>query len=415
MPSSDFIVFGAPRIERDEIDEVVRCLESGWIGTGPRVARFEKEFATYKDTTFAAAVSSCTAAIHLSVLAAGLGAGDEVITTPMTFCASVNAIVHAGATPVLADVDPCTMNIDPAEVEARINPNTKAILPVHFAGRAANMEALTDIAERHGLKIIEDCAHAIETEYRGRKAGTFGDFGCFSFYATKNVTTGEGGMVLTRKEEDLARIKMLALHGMSKDAWKRFSDEGYKHYFVVETGFKYNMMDLQAALGIHQLQRVETNWRRRAEIWQQYNEAFAGWPLTLPAEPEPDTRHAHHLYTILVEEERAGISRDEFLDAMTANNVGVGVHYLSIPEHPVYQEKFGWRPEDYPNAMRIGRQTVSLPLSAKLTDAEVTQVIQVVQATLNATGNARGAKGKRQGATSNERGDCGQPISALSG
>ena len=415
MPPSDFIVFGAPRIERDEIDEVVRCLESGWIGTGPRVARFEKEFATYKDTTFAAAVSSCTAAIHLSVLAAGIGAGDEVITTPMTFCASVNAIVHAGATPVLADVDLCTMNIDPAEVEARITPNTKAILPVHFAGRAANMEALTDIAERHGLKIIEDCAHAIETEYRSRKAGTFGDFGCFSFYATKNVTTGEGGMVLTRKEEDLARIKMLALHGMSKDAWKRFSDEGYKHYFVVETGFKYNMMDLQAALGIHQLQRVETNWRRRAEIWQQYNEAFAGLPVTLPAEPEPDTRHAHHLYTVLVEEERVGISRDEFLDAMTAKNVGVGVHYLSIPEHPVYQEKFGWRPEDYPNAMRIGRQTVSLPLSAKLTDAEVTQVIQAVQATLNATGKERGAKGKRQGATSNERGDCGQPISALSG
>ena len=414
MPSSDFIVFGAPQIERDEIDEVVRCLESGWIGTGPRVARFEKEFATYKDTPFAAAVSSCTAAIHLSVLAAGIGAGDEVITTPMTFCASVNAIVHAGATPVLADVDPSTMNIDPAEVEARITPNTKAILPVHFAGRAANMEALTDIAERHELKIIEDCAHAIETEYRGRKAGTFGDFGCFSFYATKNVTTGEGGMVLTRKEEDLARIKMLALHGMSKDAWKRFSDEGYKHYFVVETGFKYNMMDLQAALGIHQLQRVETNWRRRAEIWQQYNEAFAGWPLTLPAEPEPDTRHAHHLYTILVEEERPGISRDKFLDAMTASNVGVGVHYLSIPEHPVYQEKFGWRPEDYPNAMRIGRQTVSLPLSAKLTDAEVTQVIQAVQATLNASGKERGAKGKRQGATSNERGGCGQPISALS-
>ena len=414
MPSSDFIVFGAPLIERDEIDEVVRCLESGWIGTGPRVARFEKEFAAYKDTTCAAAVSSCTAAIHLSVLAAGIGAGDEVITTPMTFCASVNAIVHAGATPVLADVDPCTMNIDPAEVEARITPNTKAILPVHFAGRAANMEALTDIAERHGLKIIEDCAHAIETEYRGRKAGTFGDFGCFSFYATKNVTTGEGGMVLTRKEEDLARIKMLALHGMSKDAWKRFSDEGYKHYFVVETGFKYNMMDLQAALGIHQLQRVETNWRRRAEIWQQYNEAFAGLSVTLPAEPEADTRHAHHLYTILVEEERAGISRDEFLDAMTASNVGVGVHYLSIPEHPVYQEKFGWRPEDYPNAMRIGRQTVSLPLSAKLTDAEVTQVIQAVQATLNATGKERGAKGKRQGATSNERGGCGQPISALS-
>src|SRR6185295_18681782 len=378
----------------------------------------EKEFATYKDTTFAAAGSSCTAAIHLSVLAAGIGAGDEVITTPMTFCASVNAIVHAGATPVLADVDPRTMNIDPSEIEARITSRTKAILPVHFAGRAAEMDALVDIAERNNLKLIEDCAHAIETEYHGRKAGTFGDFGCFSFYATKNVTTGEGGMVLTRNEEDLARIKMLALHGMSKDAWKRFSDEGYKHYFVVETGFKYNMMDLQAALGIHQLQRVEANWRRRAEIWQQYNEAFSGLPVTVPAEPEADTRHADHLYTILIDEDRAGITRDEFLDAMTAKNVGVGVHYLSIPEHPVYQDKFGWRPEDYPNAMRIGRQTVSLPLSAKLTDAEVTQVIQAVQATLNATNREhageQAVKGKSQGATNTERGGCGQPISALS-
>ena len=397
MPS-DFIVFGAPQIERDEIDEVVDCLESGWIGTGPRVARFEKEFAAYKGQPFAAGVSSCTAAMHLSVLAAGIGEGDEVITTPLTFCATVNAIVHAGATPVLADVDPLTMNIDPTQVEARITPRTKAILPVHFAGRAANMDALMEIAGRHGLKVIEDCAHAIETEYHGRKAGSFGDFGCFSFYATKNVTTGEGGMVLTRNEEDLARIKMLALHGMSKDAWKRFSDEGYKHYFVVETGFKYNMMDLQAALGIHQLRRVESNWRRREEIWQQYNEAFSGLPLTLPADPEPDTRHAYHLYTILIEEDRAEIMRDEFLDAMTARNIGVGVHYLSVPEHPVFQEKFGWRPEDYPNAMRIGRQTVSLPLSAKITDAEVERVIEGVEATLRAKSEGQRAKSEGQGA-----------------
>jgi dTDP-4-amino-4,6-dideoxygalactose transaminase len=393
MSNSDFIVFGAPAIERDEIDEVVRCLESGWIGTGPRVARFEKEFGAYKDRPLAAAVSSCTAAMHLSVLAAGVGEGDEVITTPMTFCATVNAIIHAGATPVLADVDARTMNIDPAEVEARITPRTKAILPVHFAGRAAEMDALCDIAERHNLKLIEDCAHAIETEYHGRKAGTFGDFGCFSFYATKNVTTGEGGMVLTRNEEDLARIKMLALHGMSKDAWKRFSDEGYKHYYVVETGFKYNMMDLQAALGIHQLQRVESNWQRREAIWQQYDEAFAGLPVTLPAPPAENTRHAYHLYTILVDETESEISRDEFLSAMTSSDIGVGVHYLSIPEHPVYQEKFGWHPEDYPNATRIGRQTVSLPLSAKLTDDEVLRVIEAVRATLGT---------KRKGRRTNE-------------
>jgi dTDP-4-amino-4,6-dideoxygalactose transaminase len=395
MSNSDFIVFGAPQIERDEIDEVVRCLESGWIGTGPRVAQFEEEFALYKGRPFAAAVSSCTAAMHLSVLAAGICEGDDVITTPMTFCATVNAIVHAGATPVLADIDPGTMNIDPAEVEARITSKTKAILPVHFAGRSCDMDALSAIAKRRGLKIIEDCAHAVETKYRGRMAGTFGDFGCFSFYATKNVTTGEGGMVLARSEEDLARIKMLALHGMSKDAWKRFSDEGYKHYFVVENGFKYNMMDLQAALGIHQLRRVEVNWKRREDVWQRYNEAFANLPLTLPADPEPDTRHAYHLYTVLIDERRAGISRDQFLKTMTANDIGVGVHYLSIPEHPVYQEKFGWRPEDYPHAMRTGRQTVSLPLSAKLTDGEVARVIEAVRQAVSAKSQEQGSASKQ--------------------
>jgi len=391
-----FITFGAPQIERDEIDEVVACLESGWIGTGPRVAHFERDFAEYKSTPHAAAVSSCTAAMHLSVLAAGIGDGDEVITTPMTFCATVNAIVHAGATPVLADVEPQTMNIDPGQVEARITSKTRAILPVHFAGRACNMDALCEIADRHGLKLIEDCAHAIETEYHGRKTGTFGDFGCFSFYATKNVTTGEGGMVLTRKEEDLARIKMLALHGLSKDAWKRFSDEGHKHYFVVETGFKYNMMDLQAALGIHQLRRVESNWRRREKIWQRYNQAFAGLSLTLPAEPESHTRHAYHLYTVLIDEQDAGISRDAFLDALTDQGVGVGVHYLSIPEHPVYKEKFGWRPEDCPNATRIGRQTVSLPLSAKVTDDEVSRVIEAVEKTLRAKSKGQRAEVRDQ-------------------
>jgi dTDP-4-amino-4,6-dideoxygalactose transaminase len=410
MPVSDFIVFGAPKIEQDEIDEVVRCLESGWIGTGPRVARFEKEFGLYKGNPFAAAVSSCTAAMHLGVLAAGLGTGDEVITTPMTFCATVNAIVHAGATPVLADIDPLTMNIDPAQVEARITSKTKAILPVHFAGRPADMDALTEIATRRGLKLIEDCAHAIETEYHGRKAGTFGDFGCFSFYATKNVTTGEGGMVLAKNEDDLARIKMLALHGMSKDAWKRFSDEGYKHYFVVETGFKYNMMDLQAALGIHQLRRVESNWLRREEVWRQYNEGFADLPLTLPAAPESDTRHAYHLYTILIDDECAGIGRDKFLGEMTANNVGVGVHYVSVPEHPIYQDKFGWQPEDYPNAMRIGRQTVSLPLSAGLTDVEVARVIEAVRDTIIVKSKGRRSNGLRLKSREQNGQLCAQPL-----
>ncbi|MEG3910860.1 DegT/DnrJ/EryC1/StrS family aminotransferase [Microcoleus sp. Pol12B5] len=374
-----FLVFGAPAIEDAEIQEVVATMKTGWLGTGPKVRKFQDEFNAYKGSQYAIAVNSCTAGLHLSVLAACLEPGDEVITTPMTFCATVNAIIHAGATPVLADVDPVTMNIDPAQVEAKITSKTKAILPVHFAGRPCDMDALCEIARRHNLKLIEDCAHAIETEYKGRKAGTFGDFGCFSFYVTKNITTGEGGMILAASQEDADRLNILALHGMSKDAWKRFSDSGYKHYQVVEVGFKYNMMDLQAAIGIHQLKRVTPYWQRREQVWQRYNEAFADLPITLPANPEPDTIHAYHLYTILVDEAKTGISRDEFLDAINAENIGVGVHYMSMPEHPVYQKMFGWHTEDYPNAGYIGRHTVSLPISAKLTDADVEDVIAAVK------------------------------------
>ena len=374
-----FLVFGAPLIEEAEIDEVVASMRSGWLGTGPKVARFESDFARYLGVEQAVAVNSCTAALHLSILAAGIRPGDEVITTALTFCATVNAIIHAGATPVLVDVDPSSMNIDPAELRAKVTPRTRAVVPVHFAGRPCDMGAISEIASSRGITIIEDCAHAIETEYRGKKAGTFGDFGCFSFYVTKNVATGEGGMVVTRRPEDAARIKILALHGMSQDAWKRFGDEGFKHYQVVECGFKYNMMDLQAAIGLHQLARVESQWPRRRQLWERYNAAFAGLPVGLPADPEPDTRHAYHLYTLLVDGERSGITRDAFLGAMTARKIGVGVHYLSVPEHPYYQKTFGWKPEEYPHAMRIGRQTVSLPLSARLTDEDAADVVAAVR------------------------------------
>ena len=379
MPHSDppFLVFGSPLIEQSEIDEVVACMESSWLGTGPRVAKLEADFAAYKDTSrsMVAALNSCTAALHVSMVAAGLEAGSEVITTPLTFCATANAIIHAGLTPVLADVDASTQCIDPAAIEAAITPRTSAILPVHFAGRPCNMDAIMAIANKHGLAVIEDCAHAIETEYHGRKAGTFGDFGCFSFYATKNITTGEGGMIVGRDEGLIARARVLALHGMSKDAWHRFGDKGYKHYQVVECGFKYNMMDLQAAIGIHQLARVEPSWQRREAIWHRYMDAFVGLPTGLPAPVEADTRHAYHLFTLLIEEDRCGIARDALLEAMNASRIGTGVHYLSLAEHPYYQQRFGWRPEQWPQAMRIGRATVSLPLSPKLSDADVERVI----------------------------------------
>lgn len=383
--NSAFLVFGSPLIEEPEIQEVEACLRSGWLGTGPRVAQFESDFAAFKriSPSHVAAVNSCTAALHVSMVAAGLDPGAEVITTPLTFCATVNAIIHAGLTPVLADVDPVTQCIDPAAIEAAITPRTQAILPVHFAGRPCEMNRIMAIAERHKLAVIEDCAHAIETEYHGRKAGTFGDFGCFSFYATKNVVTGEGGMIVGRDEALIARAKVLALHGMSKDAWHRFGDEGYKHYQVVEAGFKYNMMDLQAALGIHQLARVDRNWQRREKIWNRYMEAFADLSISLPARPSPDTRHAYHLFTIMVDQARCGITRDAFLDAMNERRIGTGVHYLTVPEHPYYQQRFGWAAEEWPNAAHIGRQTASLPLTPKLTDTDVARVVETVRHLIN--------------------------------
>lgn len=379
-PKERFLVFGSPRIGEEEIDEVVSSMRTGWLGTGPKVARFESEFCQYKSNWgFPVAVNSCTAALHVSMVAAGLQPGDEVITTALTFCATVNAIIHAGLKPILADIDPNTMNIDPASVEKAITPRTRVLLPVHFAGRPCDMDALCSIAKQHKLLLVEDCAHAIETTYHGQHTGTFGQFGCFSFYVTKNIVTGEGGMILANSERNAARCKILALHGMSKDAWKRFSDSGYKHYQVVECGFKYNMMDLQAAIGIHQLHRIEHFWKRREKIWNRYVEALGDLPVTLPTPPEPNTRHAYHLFTLLVNESHAGISRDQFLDGMIANNIGVGVHYQSIPEHPYYQKNFGWHPEQFPNAAKIGRETVSLPLSAKLSDTDVEDVIEAVR------------------------------------
>jgi dTDP-4-amino-4,6-dideoxygalactose transaminase len=375
----NFLVFGSPLIEGEVIEEVVATLRSGWLGTGPKVMQFQEDFRAYQNAQQAIAVNSCTAALHLSLLSANLQPGDEVITTPLTFCATINSILHSGATPVLADVDPLTMNIDPEQVKAKITPRTKAMLPVHFAGRSCDMDALCEIVAEHNLILIEDCAHAIETKYKGRKAGTFGDYGCFSFYVTKNITTGEGGMILTRRQSDCDRLKILALHGMSKDAWKRFSDEGYVHYQVVEAGFKYNMMDIQAAIGIHQLRKVQLYWERRQEIWQQYNQAFKGLPITLPADPEADTIHGYHLYTILIDEKVSGISRDQFLMGMQKQNIGTGVHYQSLPQHTYYQQALHWKPEDYPHATKIGNQTVSLPLSAKLSEQDVADVIEAVK------------------------------------
>lgn len=375
----DFLIFGNPAIEQPEIDEVIDSLKSGWIGTGPKVQRFEDMFKSYKGTKYAVAVSSCTAALHLSMSALGIGPGDEVLVPTMTFAATANAVIHSGGIPVLVDCRRETMNISPDDINKKITSKTKAIIPVHFAGRPCDMNSIMDIAKRNNLKVIEDSAHAIEAEYHGKKTGTFGDMGCFSFYVTKNIVTGEGGMVVTENEDYANKIKVLGLHGMNKDAWKRFSDEGYKHYQAVYAGFKYNMMDIQAALGIHQLPRVEKYWKRRKEIWETYDAAFKDLPVLTPLAPESYMRHSYHLYTLLLDIDKMKITRDQFLSEMTRRNIGVGVHYIALHLHPYYQQTYGYKGGDFPCAEWISDRTISIPLSPKLTDEDVEDVIETVR------------------------------------
>ncbi|MBI4395832.1 MAG: DegT/DnrJ/EryC1/StrS family aminotransferase [Elusimicrobia bacterium] len=380
---NSMLVFGSPAIEEDEVQEVVATLRSGWLGTGPRVTQFEEAFRAYTGAKHAIALNSCTAGLHLALVVAGLRPGDEVITTPLTFCATANAVIHAGGRPVFVDVDPVTMNMDPNRIEDAITPRTRVLLPVHFAGRPCPMDAILDIARRHDLIVIEDAAHCIEGWHRGRKVGNIGDITCFSFYVTKNIVTGEGGMVTTNRDVWAERIKMYGLHGMSKDAWKRYSDEGYRHYQVLFPGFKYNMMDLQAAIGLHQMKRIGRYLARREEIWARYDEAFADLPVVRPAGPDPETVHARHLYTLLVDAERTGFSRDDFQQQLYERRIGTGIHFISLHQHDYYRKTYGYRPSDFPQARSISDRTLSLPMSAKLTDGDVDDVIQTVRALLS--------------------------------
>ncbi|MBP7669343.1 MAG: DegT/DnrJ/EryC1/StrS aminotransferase family protein [Candidatus Eisenbacteria bacterium] len=378
----DYLVYGRPDIREPEIREVEETMRSGWLGTGPRVARFEEEFRRRIGARFAMALNSCTAGLHLSMIAVGVKPGDEVITCPMTFASTANAILHVGAVPVFADCDPATLCIDPEDVARKITPRTRAIVPIHFAGRAADMTRLEALAKHHGVKLVEDAAHALETVHQGRKIGTIGDCTAFSFYVTKNVITGEGGMVTTNDPALADWIKVAGLHGLSRDAWKRYSDEGFRHYEVVFPGFKYNMMDLQAAIGIHQLARVEENLARREALWKRYREAFAGLPLVVPPEPPAGDRHARHLFVVLLELERLRATRDQIMQALHHEGIGTGVHYRALHEHPYYRDRFGFQPQDFPVASRIGQRTLSLPFSTALTDQDAGDVIAAVRAVL---------------------------------
>ncbi len=382
-PRDGFLIFGSPLIEEDEIREVEATLRSGWLGTGPKVTRFEDIFKEYTGAKCAIALNSCTAGLHLSLLVAGLKPGDEVITTPLTFCATANVIVHGNGKPVFVDVERETMNIDTEKIEDAVTSRTRAIVPVHLAGRPCKMNKILEIARRNDLVVIEDAAHCIEGWYKGEKVGNIGDITCFSFYVTKNIVTGEGGMVTTNRQEWADRIKMYALHGMSKDAWMRYSDEGYKHYQVVYPGFKYNMMDIQASLGIHQMKRVDKYLKRREEIWELYNGAFADLPVVTPAPPERDTVHARHLYTLLIDIKKAGMTRDEVQRRLHDMKIGTGIHFISLHLHEYYQKTFGFKPDDFPNAKFISERTLSLPLSAKLADKDVEAVISAVRKILS--------------------------------
>jgi dTDP-4-amino-4,6-dideoxygalactose transaminase len=372
-----FLVFGKPMIGEEEIAEVVDSLRSGWVGTGPKVHRFETLLSEYLGVEHCRCVSSCTAALTLSLQVLGVEPGDEVLVPAMTFVASANAVEHAGATPVLVESVPGTCLIDFEQAEAAITPRTRAIMPVHLAGRPVDMDRLDTLAKAHGLAVVEDAAHAIGAEWRGRKIGAFGHLAAFSFYVTKNISTIEGGALATNDPDVAAEVERLALHGLSLGAWQRFSDKGFRHYEVVRPGFKYNMTDVQASLGLHQLPRLDTWIERRAQLWSRYDEMLAGLPLETPPPAEPHTRHARHLYQVLVESS-SPLSRDKLLDGLTAHNIGVGVHYRGVHLHPYYRDKYGLSPRDFPVASSISERTLSLPLGPNVTETDQDDVVQAL-------------------------------------
>lgn len=374
-----FLVFGSPCIAQDEIDEVVDSLKSGWLGTGPKVERFQNMFKEYVCAKHAVALNSCTAAMHLALKVIGIKEGDEVITTPMTFPATANVIVHAGGKPVFVDVKRSTMNIDEDLIEEKITEKTKAILPVHMAGRPCDMDKIMKIARNHNLFVIEDAAHAVEAWYKGKKIGAIGDMTCFSFYVTKNLTTGEGGMVTTNNLDWAEQVKILSLHGLSSGAWARYAEKGFKHYEAVMCGFKYNMTDIQAALGIHQLEKLEGYLKIREKIWKEYDAGFKDLPVIIPKAAEEDTVHARHLYTPLFNIDELKCSRDAIQQALRRENIGTGTHFVSLHLHHYYKERFGFKRGDFPNAEFVSDRTVSLPLSAKLSYKDVADVIAAVK------------------------------------
>jgi perosamine synthetase len=376
---ADFLPFHVPAIGEEEIAAVVEVLKSGWLTTGMKVKQFEEDFARYLGSRDAVAVNSCTAALHLALEAVGIKEGDEVIVPTMTFTASAEVVLYLKATPVLVDCLPDTLNIDPDQIERAITSRTKAIIPVHFGGQPCDMEPILEIARRNNLYVIEDAAHALPAKYHSQAVGTIGDITCFSFYATKTITTGEGGMATTENPEWAARMRMMSLHGISHDAWKRYAKEGSWYYEVLCPGFKYNLTDIGAAIGIEQLKKCDAFGDARNHIANTYNEAFADLPEIQTPIYKPDRKHAWHLYVIQLHLERLTVTRDQFIEALKSQGIATSVHFIPLHLHPYYRNTFGYIPDDFPNATEAYQRIISLPIYPSMTAADIDHVIGAVR------------------------------------
>ena len=375
----EFIPFHAPEIGDAEIESVVETLRSGWLTSGTKVKRFEDDFAEYIGSKHAVAVNSGTAALHLALDAIGIRQDDEVIVPTMTFTATAEVVLYFKAKPVLVDCQEDTLNLDPKQIEAAITSKTKAIIPVHFGGQPCDMTPILEIAKTHKLYVVEDAAHALPASYEGKKIGTIGDITCFSFYATKTITTGEGGMATTENSEWAERMRMMSLHGISHDAWKRYTKEGSWYYEVLHPGFKYNLTDIAAALGIEQLRKCDGFWQARKGIAAIYDKAFGDLEEIQTPVRQPDIEHAWHLYVIQLNLERLKVTRSQFIEALREEGIGTSVHFIPLHRHPYYRDKFGYKPEDFPNASSAFERIVSLPIYPKMTEADVESVIGAVR------------------------------------
>jgi dTDP-4-amino-4,6-dideoxygalactose transaminase len=372
------VPFAMPDIDEAEIDSVVETLRSGWLTTGPKVRQFEADFANYVGCQHAVAVNSATAALHLALAAVGLREGDEVLVPTMTFAATAEVVLYFKAKPVLVDCQRDTFNLDSGQIEKAITAKTKAIIPVHIAGQACDMDRIMEIARVHDLRVIEDAAHALPSRYQGKMIGTIGDITCFSFYATKTITTGEGGMATTESLEWADHMRVMGLHGISKDAWKRYTAEGSWYYEILYPGFKYNLTDIAAAIGIEQLKKCQRFWERRQRYAALYNEGLQGVPGIITPHVAPDIQHAWHLYIIQLDLEQLRIGRNEFIALLKEENIGTSVHFIPLHLHPYYRDTFQYRPEDFPNASATFERIISLPIYPKMAEADAQRVIDAV-------------------------------------